>query len=142
MRKTISLIILAFAIIAGGLSMDAKTTKKKSSSKTAKSSVAITDTFFDGYPYIVGHSYSKVEEGVKMVFKFEVDELELTLSQGKLTETLPLDWGYEGDGYLWIEPLDGNGNLVLYIGDNGQKLYMVDSYGNIMYNYGPLKIVK
>lgn len=142
MKKTLSIIILALTVIIGGATSEAKTTSKKSSSSSAP---AITAKFSDGHPNIVGHSYTKTEQGVKMVLTFNsMYEATLKLSKGNQSESFTTDWEYEGDGFLVVEAIDGSyGNgLVLFIGDNGRKLYLSDDYGDVQWNYGPFKLIK
>lgn len=143
--KKILLIIMAVVLSMGGASLEAKTTSKKRSSNSSHSASAakITERFDDGYPNIIGHTYSKTEEGVKMVLTFvNEDEATLKVSKGSQSQAYTTEWEYFGDGFLVVFSIDGSDEIVLYIGDEGRNLYLVDDYGDVMYDYGPMKLVK
>ena len=143
MKKIIVIMMLAVAMLAGSASAEAKTTKKSSKSKTSQSAAGISAKFDDGYPNIIGHTYSKTEEGIKMTLSFKnADEAVLTLSKGKLKEDNLVAWEYYGDGLLVVYSIDQTDVIPLYIGDNGKKLYLVDADGEVMYSYGPMRLVK
>ena len=143
--KKILLIIMAVVLSMGGASLEAKTKSKKgkSSSSHSASAAKITERFDDGYPNIIGHTYSKTEEGVKMVVTFiNDDEATMKLSRGSQSVNVPTEWEYQGDGLLILVSSDGSDEILMYIADEGRKLYLVDDYGEVMYNYGPMKLVK
>ena len=142
MKKTITIMMLAIALIAGCGAMEAKTTKK-SSSKKSTTAAAITEKFMDGYPNVIGHTYTKTEEGIKITVSFKNSrEATLTLSKGKLSESHTVGWEYLGDGVLTVSSPDNSDEIVLFIGDSGRKLHMVDDYGDVVWTYGPMKLVK
>lgn len=142
MKKKLTILMMAIALIAGSFCMDAKTTRK-SSSKKATPAATVTGKFQDGYPNVTGHTYTKTEEGVKMVVSFKNgNEATLTLSQGKVSESYDVYWEYLGDGFVFLNSPDGTQEIVMFISDSGKSLYLVDDYGDVMWNYGPMKLVK
>ena len=142
MKKVVSILMLAIAMMALSIPMEAKTTSKKSSKSSHSSLPPITATFRDGFPNIIGHSYTKTEGGVKMVLTFlNEDEASLNLSRGSKSETVIVEWEYIGDGYLLVDSYDGSQAIELYIDDKGRKLYMVTDEG-IMRSYGAIRMIK
>ena len=81
MRKIATILMLVAAILVGGMTMDAKTTKKKPKAKTAQTTSAeqwngdippasfLADTFFFGYKFPDNNSIFK-KHGYTLIEKF------------------------------------------------------------------------
>ena len=103
MKKAIALLMLAMAILIGGVSADAKTTKKKSKSTTS-SSIKF-GTLPDGYPDIGGHTYTTTLQGAKFEVKFgpytgSNSTVYLKATYRGQTEEEINNWYYEGGGII------------------------------------------
>lgn len=123
MKKIVAIIMMAFAIIAGGATADAKTTKKKS---TASSSVKF-EMLSDGYPNIGGHTYTGNLQGYKMTVTFGPytgtnSEVYIKISyKGQWEEELN-NWYYEGDGVIMFY-MDAGVPVYCEIRNGGKELY-------------------
>ena len=76
MKKIITVIMLALAIVCGGSSVNAH---KKGHAHKAKSAISIKKNK-DGYPNIIGHTYQYTTNGAHLDFTFNTDDLILTIA--------------------------------------------------------------
>lgn len=103
MKKVIAIMMLALAVLIGGVSAEAKTpTKKKSKSTT---SAIKFGTMYDGYPDVGGHTYTTTLQGAKFQVRFgpytgsnSVVYLKATY-RGHTEEEIN-NWYYEGNGII------------------------------------------
>lgn len=130
MKRIVTILMLAVAIIVGCGSVDAKTTKK-SGSKTS-SSIKFSE-MYDGYPDIGGHTYSGSIQGLKVTLKFE--PLQPGSPNGFYTirasyrgqwEEEINNWYYEGDGDIMVY-MDGGTPVYFQIRNGGKELYNEDA---------------
>ena len=143
MKKIITVCMLAMAVLFGGMSADAKTTKKSSTKKSSSAPAGITARFVDGYPDITGHTSKMVDQGItlKVIFKNNGDAA-VNLSDKRHSENLAFECEYLGEGLVELVAVDGSTGMYIFIEDNGKNLYPVDDYGDVIYSNPPLKLVK
>ena len=108
MKKVITTCLLAVALLAGGITMDAKTTKKK-----AKASSSAVSKNAYGYPNPQGHTYKAVVNGNTITVKFNGSSSgTITTSDG---HSAPYGWYQEKDCIMM-------GNFIFMISADGKEL--------------------
>ena len=96
----------------------------------------------DDYKSIIGRSYFKKENDITTVLTFKNDKTVVWQAvMGGETKSMDLQWVYEGDGYLYIVMPD-SGKMGFYFDDDHPGLYVLDKYGNVRWDYGPLQPLK
>ena len=120
MKKIISILMLAMAILISGASMEAKTTKKsgKRSSTTTTAKVA-TNSYGDYL--LTGHKYKGTVQGVSMTFDF-IDPYTVYVYAKHGYDEEVQSWGWRSSGdRLQI------GEMVFIISDSGRTLTSTSS---------------
>ena len=117
--------MLVMAILVGGISADAKTTRKKSSG-TAASSIKF-EKLYDGYADVGGHTYVGTLQGFKVTMKFGPYSpyngfFSIRVSKNGQWEEEENNWYYEGDGIIMLY-MDGGTPCYFEIRDGGKTLY-------------------
>lgn len=94
MKKIITICFLALVMIAGGISTDAKTTKKKSAAKATSSVRVDMDDYGD--PIILGHTYRVTMDGNRYDFSFGYGNVDVIMSNSRYMESYGFPWEYDG----------------------------------------------
>lgn len=126
MKKITLIFVLLLSFLAGGVSLEAKTSKKKTSSSST-SAVKFEQTY-DGYADIGGHSYRGTLEGRTLTAKFSplngstngVVDVKVTY-KGRSEREIN-NWYYEGGGVIMFY-LDGGTECYFQIKNDGKELY-------------------
>lgn len=141
MKKLLTICLMAVCLAIGGTSLEAKTTKKSSS--RASTSAGITKKLADGTPDITGHTYVMTDQGIKTTARFRNDGyVSMNFSNGKRSENLTFYWSYQGGNKIAIFADDGSDSLLLYISDDGKKIYAINDWYEIDEDTPPFKLVK
>ena len=125
MKKIISILILAVAVMIGGVSADAKAPAKKKSSSSS-SSIKFGQ-LYDGYPDIGGHTYTATLNGVKFTVQFGPYSSSNGIVRIKASyrgewEEEVNNWYYEGDGVIMFY-MNGGTPCYYEIRNGGRELY-------------------
>ena len=126
MKRILTVLLLAATLICGGLSADAQ--KKKSSAKKATSSATMKMNE-DGYPNIVGHTYRYSEAGAKVVFKFNANDVTITLSERGQSATEKVPYTYKNGTVGVYDP--GVPNTPMFEGElseDGKSIFLNSGY--------------
>lgn len=115
--------MLIVALVAGGITADAKKSKSKSSSGASVK----FGTFYDGYPDIGGHTYTGSMQGVKFTVKFHPytgtnSVVDIKASKGGYWEEEINNWYYKGNGMIMFY-LNGGEPCYYEIRNDGRELY-------------------
>lgn len=131
MKKILTILMLAIALMACGVSADAKTSTKKKAATRAASSIKFSQ-FDDGYPDVGGHVYTgTIGPGYKITVTFgdytgsNSEVLVKVTYRGEWAEELN-NWYYEGDGVIMFY-LDGGTPCYFEIRNGGKELYNEES---------------
>ena len=128
MKRLVAIVMLAIAVVAGGFTLEAKTTKKSSSSSSLK-----FDKFYDGYASVEGHTYTASVQGYKLTVTFGPSygsngEVYIKVTYRGQWEEEINNWYYEGDGIIMFY-MDGGTPIYCEIRNGGKELY--NEEGNI-----------
>lgn len=124
MKRIVTILMLAVAILVGGASVEAKTTKKSGKSS---SSIKFTE-MYDGYPNIGGHTYTGTLQGMKATLKFDPITggsngfYSIRASYKGQWEEEINNWYYEGNGTIMLY-MDGGTPVYFEIRNGGKELY-------------------
>lgn len=125
MKKVTLILMIMFSLIAGGISTEAKTTKKKASSSAA-STVKFKETY-DGYADVGGHTYSGKIEGYTLTVKFSPlngspnGEVDIKMTYKGNWEREINNWYYEGGGVIMFY-MNGGADCYFQIKNGGKEL--------------------
>ena len=98
MKKAITICLLAVTLLAGGITMDAKTTKKKAKSTTQSTKSITVPKNAYGYPNPLGHTYKLVNNGFTFIIAFDSPySVTFDVKYGRDRKIESYGWSQEGD---------------------------------------------
>ena len=133
MKKLISIILIAVALLASGTALEAKTKK----SKSGKSSSSITvQKDRDGDPILVGHTYSYKGGGIRLDLKFlDYGYVDMIATEHGYTQSFTVPWDYDGETVDIYDPaVPQTPMLSGTVSRDGQTIRLITGY--------TLKIIK
>ena len=116
MKKIVSISVLAVALLFGGFSTEAKTTKKSTKAKTTQTSKSVAKNAY-GYADPSGHTYQGTNQGIKITIT--INKRVNGVSSATISTS---DGGSASYGWYQSENNLSLGSLHFRISDDGKML--------------------